>query len=132
MSVVSNECVRRLRALGITDADPLSLDYLADDVRNEIRIYCHREDIPEALEKLIPDNVCGRYIQNRLTDGTLSISGEDINAPAQKSVSVGDVSVTFAAGDGQQTAQQRIQAIAAQMSIRGRELWKCFRKVKWK
>lgn len=132
MSVLSNECIRKLEAMGITGADPLALDYLAEEIRNEMRIYCHRDDIPELLEKLIPDNVCGRYIQDRLGDGTLEAAGERVNAPVRKSVTVGDVSVDFAVGDGQQTAQQYFSSLAGQMSARGRELWKCFRKIKWK
>ena len=132
MSVISNECIRKLKAMGISDADPLALDYLADDVQNEIRIYCHRDDVPAPLARLIPDNVCGRYIKSRIADGTLQILGEAVNAAVPKAVTVGDASVTFASGEEQQTTQQRLLSYAEQMDRKGRDLWKCFKKVKWR
>lgn len=103
-----------------TDDDDILIKYIAASETQHIMNETAQDVMPEDLYNVLRDFVVGRFIQIRKA----AIIGDD-NLNVVKSLSEGDVSVTF----GGSTAEARIDELIATLT-KERDL-KCFRKFRW-
>ena len=103
-----------------TDDDDVLIKYIAENETQHILNDTAQDVMPEELVPVLRDYVVGRFIQIRKAD----IIGSD-GLAVFKSLSEGDVSVTF----GGSTAEARLDELIATLT-KERDL-KCFRKFRW-
>lgn len=110
-----------LSALGLTGAEddpllPLTVENVRYRVQNETGV---QPPFPEGLENIAVSMAAGFYLAAKKAAGQLNLEGVDLDA-AVKQVQEGDTSVTFAAGEGSQTPEQRLDSLIDRLTA-GRE-----------
>ena len=91
----------------------------------------HRK-LPPPLFYTLVDMVAGHFLFDKKAAGGLDgLEGFDFNAPA-KSITEGDISVTFAgASDGASNAESRFDAMLAQLMHPAESTLAAFRRLRW-
>ncbi len=116
----------------VTEADKPALDYLTGKCRVSLLASIHHKDVPDGLIYTLVDMVAGSFLQDRLAAGDLEIEGMDFSAAAAKSITEGDVSITFAgASDGTATPEARFLATLDGMVHPTEKILGAFRRLKW-
>lgn len=118
-----------LAALGVPDVgrDPL-LAYVIQNVTQTVLTATNQARIPEGLEAAAVSMVAGQYLH--LKKGAGQLSGFDLEV-AEKQISEGDTSITFAIGEGSQTPEQRLDGLIAHLMTSGGEQFTAYRRLKW-
>ena len=110
--------VARLKMLGytVTDEDRAGIEYLIRKCEREILDSINHRVLPEGLFYVLVDMAAGSFLFDRKESGGLEgVEGFDFSAPA-KSITEGDVSITFAgAGDGAASAESRFDALVEKL-----------------
>lgn len=126
--------VPRLAALGyiVTEDDQPGLKYLISKCEVDILSNIHHRELPDGLFYTLVDMVAGQFLYDKKAAGGLDgLEGFDFSAPA-KSISEGDVSVTFAgASDGASTAEARFDAMLDGLRRPPESVLAAFRRLKW-
>ena len=125
--------VARMAMLGYTAAedDKPTIDYLTGKCQVELLASIHHKDVPDGLIYTLVDMVAGSFLQDKLDAGTLEIEGLDFS-PAAKSITEGDVSITFAsASDGVSSPEGRFLATLDGMVRPSEKILGAFRRLKW-
>lgn len=124
----------RLAMLGytVTDADKTGLALLISQCEQEILLAINRKVMPEGLLYVHADKVAGQFLFEKKAAGKLDgVEGFDFSAPA-KSITEGDVSVTFAgASDGANTAEARFDAMLDRLIHPSESILAAFRRLRW-
>ena len=126
--------VSRLAMLGyqVTEQDKPAIDYLTSKCRVALLASIHHKDVPDGLIYTLVDMVAGSFLQDKLDAGTLEIEGMDFSAAAAKSITEGDVSITFAsASDGVSSPEGRFLATLDGMVRPSEKILGAFRRLKW-
>ncbi|MEY8418899.1 hypothetical protein AALA83_06405 [Oscillospiraceae bacterium 44-5] len=126
--------VSRLAMLGYqaTEDDKPAIDYLTGKCRVALLASIHHKDVPDGLIYTLVDMVAGSFLQDKLAAGDLEIEGMDFSAGAAKSITEGDVSITFAgASDGTATPEARFLATLDGMVHPPEKILGAFRRLKW-
>lgn len=126
--------VARMAMLGYTAAedDKPTIDYLTGKCQVELLASIHHKDVPDGLIYTLVDMVAGSFLQDKLDAGTLEIEGMDFSAAAAKSITEGDVSITFAsASDGVSSPEGRFLATLDGMVRPSEKILGAFRRLKW-
>ena len=124
--------IRFLSALGLTDAGEaplltLTLENVLHRIQNETGA---QPPFPAGLENIADSMAAGEYLRTRKAAGQLTLEGVDLEA-AVKQLQEGDTSVTFAAGEGSQTPEQRLDGLIEALTTgRARELSR-YRRLVW-
>lgn len=110
-----------LSALGLTGAEddpllPLTVENVLYQVQNETGA---QPPFPAGLENIAESLAAGEYLRAKKAAGQLNLEGVDLDA-AVKQIQEGDTSVTFAAGEGSQTTEQRLDSLIDRLTA-GRE-----------
>lgn len=92
----------RLQALGYEagDNDIFALQFVLTQVENHIKNFCNISEIPESLEQLVVDKVCGTFLSQKKASGQLT-SGQ-IEGVVKK-IQDGDTTVDFAGNTDAET-----------------------------
>lgn len=116
--------VKRLEELGyeVKGADSELLLFCKNKVENYIKNYCNLPAVPEGLIEIFIDRICGEFLFSKLRSGNLN--PENFEDSEIKSISEGDVSVTFS--DSNKTEK----LIEGLLRSGGGEL-NCYRKIRW-
>lgn len=88
----------RLTALGLTTIPTSAeLTFSIGKAQNYIKSFCNISEIPQALNYTLCDLACGYYLQ----DGALlnNIDGVDLSTGVEKSITEGDVTVSYGDSD---------------------------------
>ncbi|MBU3820311.1 MAG: hypothetical protein H9864_08105 [Candidatus Faecalibacterium intestinavium] len=120
-----------LSALGLTDAGEapllaLTVENVLHRIQNETGA---QPPFPAGLENIADSMAAGEYLRTRKAAGQLTLEGVDLDA-AVKQLQEGDTSVTFAAGEGSQTPEQRLDGLIDALLGRARELSR-YRRLVW-
>lgn len=110
--------VKRLSELGykVSEDDRGLLLSCVSFVEKHILNYCNLTAIPAELEEVFINRVCGEFLLLKLEAGEV---GGDV-----KSISEGDVSVTFFEGSG-------VRRLAEHLICSGGGEPECYRKIRW-
>lgn len=127
-----NRAKERLSALGyeFKKADEpilsFSVQKAADTVKNE----CNLPDVPEGLFCAAVDMAVGEFLMAKKAFAPDDISGIDLDA-AVKQLQIGDTNTSFAIGEGNLTAEQRLDLLINRLLNSGREQFSCYRRIRW-
>lgn len=125
--------VSRLAMLGYqaTEQDRPAIDYLTGKCKVTLLASIHHKDVPDGLIYTLVDMVAGSFLQDKLAAGGLEIEGLDFSTDT-KSVTEGDVSVTFAgANDGTSSPEGCFLATLDDMVHPSEKILGAFRRLKW-
>ena len=126
--------VLRLAMLGytVTDNDNTGLEYLINRCKQEILSNINHTVLPDGLFYTLVDMVAGQFLYDKKAAGALDgLEGFDFSAPA-KSISEGDISVTFAgASDGATTAEARFDALLETLRHPAESTLAAYRRLRW-
>lgn len=92
----------RLKSLGyeVTKEDYVALDFVARKVEQHIKHFCNISEVPNCLNYVAVDMVCGEFLLSKKATGQLKdIQVEQI----VKSIRDGDSEVAFVSGDSAET-----------------------------
>lgn len=115
---------RRLGELGYetSTSDKELLLFSKNKVENYIKNYCNLPAVPDGLTEIFIDRVCGEFLFSKFNSGNLN--SENSGESEIKSISEGDVSVTFSDKNGTEKLIERL------LQSGGGEI-NCYRKIRW-
>ncbi len=121
----------RLGSLGyeVNGDDNYSINFLANKVFNRITVECNLVEVPNDLEYIVIDMVCGEFLYNKKQTGGLN-DVFDLET-AIKTIKTGDTDVTYALGDGSETCEERLYKLIYHLMTYGEKEFLCYRKIKW-
>lgn len=127
--------VLRLAMLGYTvneDTDKPALDYLTAKCERAILDNINHKTLPDGLFYTLVDMVAGQFLHDKKAAGELDgVEGFDFSAQP-KSITEGDVSVTFAgASDGTSSAEARLDALLDTMMHPPDSTLAAYRRLRW-
>ena len=103
-----DDVVNRLSQFGylatVEDAD--AIKYTIADTESYVRLFCNIEVIPESLHHKLVNRICGVFLMFKKNMGLLNDTNFNFEK-AEKSIKLGDTSVTYAIGEGDMTPEQR-------------------------
>lgn len=129
---VYEDVVLRLSHLGyaVTDEDKSAIDYTIADTESYVKLFCNIETIPESIHHKLVNRVCGVFLMFKKNMGLLNDTNFNFEL-AEKSIKLGDTSVTYAIGEGDMTPEARFdEAINALMRDFDKNLV-LFRRLVW-
>jgi hypothetical protein len=128
--VMVTDVVERLKHFGydIKDDDMAHLEYELRKIQDYVLNYCNIPKIPEILDLRIIDRVCSDFLYYKKNAGLL----EGFNYDAViKQIKEGDTTVSYAVGQGEDTPENRFDAMVKTLE-RGFDKWLTrFRCIKW-
>lgn len=124
------EVKKRLESFGYSynESDSWVLGFVIEKVINVIKAECNVSEVPEGLEQIAIDMVCGEFLFSKKQFGQLT--DYDFEAIA-KSVKDGDTTVTFAIGEGNSTPEQRFNSAVQYLMTYGKSAFASHRCIKW-
>ena len=123
--------VLRLAMLGykVIEDDTPGIEYLISKCEKDILADINQKELPDGLFYTLVDMVAGQFMFNKKAAGYLE--GFDFEAPV-KSITEGDVSVTFAGGsDGASSAEARFDALLSKLMHPAQSTLAAFRRMRW-
>lgn len=122
--------VSRLAMLGytVTDNDETGLNFLIDKCEKDILADINQRVLPDGLFYVHVDMVAGQFLYDKKAAGGLDgLEGFDFSAPA-KSITEGDVAITFA---GASSAEAPFDALLAGLMRPPESTLAAFRRMRW-
>ena len=128
-------CVElRIRDLGF-DVPFDGLDFSIGRACETVRAAINRSDIPDGLRFTLIDMAAGMFLQTKKFGGEISWHGEKLNFSGEviKSITEGDVSVTFGGGSGgaADVTEQRFDDLVKSLAEPSPEIFYRFRRIAW-
>ena len=123
----------RLAAFGyeVQPADEALLVFALDKAVGSIKNDCNLADLPEGLQRIAVEWAAGEFLQAKKAFAPDDLAGLDLDA-AVKQIQAGDTTVVFAAGEGSQTPEQRLnQLINYLLGYGRRSELACYRRLRW-
>lgn len=97
---------------------------------NNVRCRCGVCYLPEELLDAAVDMAAGEFLFIKKASAPEDIKCVKLDA-AVKRLDMGDTSVAFAVGEGCLTEEQRLDAFIDYLLNSGKELFPCFRRIRW-
>lgn len=118
----------RLAGFGyeMTDADKPLIAFCMERAAQDIKNFCHIDEVPEALAATAVDRTCGDFLYTKMASGSLS---DRAFARVVKSVTEGDVKVDFA---GEISDQACFEAFVNGLRTGGADALRHFRRLVWR
>ncbi len=131
MNIESKDVVKRLETLGYTlnDIDNGLLKLVINGVEQYIKNFCNIFDIPTELYFVAVDMAAGTLLRTKSSVGENVCDKIDFESDGIKSISEGDVSVTYNS-DSSSSATAKYNALLDKLCNRDNELI-VFRKLRW-
>lgn len=127
-----DDVVNRLYQLGyvVEDEDRDAIEYTIADTESYVKLFCNIENVPESLHYKLVNRVCGVFLMFKKNMGLLNQTNFNFEK-AEKTIKLGDTSVTYAIGEGDMTPEGRFEeAISALMRDFDKNLV-LFRRLVW-
>ncbi len=131
---IYSELVKRLQILGVDCAteNDYELKYAANKAESTIKNETNLDIVPEGLKFVWLDMAAGYYLQEKKAIGKLSLRGVDLSEAPAKSITEGDVSITFASvSDGVKTPEARLDELIKKLTSPPDSVYAAFRRFKW-
>ena len=126
------DVVNRLSQLGyiVLAEDKDAIEYTIADAESYVKLFCNITTVPESIHHKLVNRVCGTFLMFKKNMGLLNETNFNFEK-AEKSIKLGDTSVTYAIGEGDMTPEQRFDtAINALMRDFDKNLV-LFRRLVW-
>lgn len=107
---IYNDVVNRLAQLGYvaTEDDRSAIEYTIADTESYVKLFCNIETVPESLHYKLVNRVCGVFLMFKKNMGLLGETNFNFEM-AEKTIKLGDTSVTYAIGEGDMTPEGRFE-----------------------
>ena len=115
---------------GVRDEDKDAINFTIEDTNQYVKLFCNITTVPESLHYKIVNRVCGLFLMFKKNLGLLTDSNFDFEK-AEKSVKLGDTSVTYAIGEGDSTPEGRFDAAINEMMRDFDKNLVSFRRLSW-
>ena len=121
VGVTLDEVIKRLTQLGYvpTEEDHEAIKFEMIKITNYTLNYCHITQIPSIINPRLIDRICGEFLFYKKNSG--SMEGFDYE-PAIKQIKEGDTTLAYAVGQGEDTPENRFDAMVKQLE-RGYDKW---------
>ena len=121
--------LKRLVSFGyfLKEDDSWELSFFMVNVESQIKNSCNTTSIPEGLNHLAVDMICGEFLMNRKNSGRLELSDLDLSG-AITSISEGDVSVSF---DAASSDEEKFNQLVSYLMNKRKGDFVCYRKLRW-
>lgn len=132
MAEMKKRLRERLAAFGyeLQPADEALLVFALDKAVGSIKNDCNLADLPEGLQRIAVEWAAGEFLQAKKAFAPDDLAGLDLEA-AVKQIQAGDTTVVFAAGEGSQTPEQRLNGLINYLLSYGRAELACYRRLRW-
>ncbi len=132
MAEMKKRLRERLAAFGyeVQPADEALLVFALDKAVGSIKNDCNLADLPEGLQRIAVEWAAGEFLQAKKAFAPDDLAGLDLEA-AVKQIQAGDTTVVFAAGEGSQTPEQRLNGLINYLLSYGRAELACYRRLRW-
>lgn len=132
MAEMKKQLRERLAALGyeLQPADEALLGFALDKAVSSIKNDCNVAEVPEGLQRVAVEWAAGEFLQAKKAFAPDDLSKIDLEA-AVKQIQAGDTNVVFAAGEGSQTPEQRLNQLINYLLSYGRAELACYRRLRW-
>ena len=132
MAEMKKRLRERLAAFGyeLQPADEALLVFALDKAVGSIKNDCNLADLPEGLQRIAVEWAAGEFLQAKKAFAPDDLAGLDLEA-AVKQIQAGDTNVVFAAGEGSQTPEQRLNGLINYLLSYGRSELACYRRFRW-
>ena len=101
------------------ETDDWLIDYLLKVKRQEILNYCNVDEVPEELEHILVERICGSFLAQK------AIQNPQNTESVIKSIKEGDVAIDYV------VSVANPMALFAAMAAAGEEELLCYRQMKW-
>lgn len=131
MTIDSKDVVERLNTLGynLNEGDIVTLQFAINGTEQYIKKFCNISEIPNELYYVAVDMAAGTLLKTKQSIGVDTLEGIDLDSDNIKSITEGDVSVTYNS-DSSNSATARYNALLDKLCNRKDELIP-FRKMRW-
>lgn len=123
---------KRLESFGysVTGSDDDLIDFCISKVEQHIKNFCNIPAVPDELQEVAVDMVCGELLNMKFLTGSLDdLSGLNLEVRGVKTITEGDTTVQFADTDPSDAA--KFTSLINDL-IHGREGdLICFRRMRW-
>ncbi len=132
MAEMKKRLRERLAAFGyeVQPADEALLVFALDKAVGSIKNDCNLADLPEGLQRIAVEWAAGEFLQAKKAFAPDDLAGLYLEA-AVKQIQAGDTTVVFAAGEGSQTPEQRLNGLINYLLSYGRSELACYRRFRW-
>lgn len=123
---------KRLKSFGyeVRTDDEFALAFCIEKVRSTVRNETNQKVVPEGLEYIAVDMVCGEFLLSKKTFAPDDL--ENINLDfAVKQIQKGDTNTVFAVGEGSQTPEQRLDSFINYLLSYGKGEFARYRRLVW-
>lgn len=131
---IYSEVAKRLKSLGVhavVEKD-YGVKYATDNAETTIKNETNLNIVPEGLKFVWLDMAAGYYLQEKKSIGQLCLRGVDLSEAPAKSITEGDVSITFASvSDGVKTPEARLDELIKKLTNPPDSVYAAFRRFKW-
>lgn len=126
------EAKKRLKSFGyiLKNNDESILIFSIQKAENTVKNDCNISEIPNGLINIVIDMAVGEFLKAKKTFAPDDITGLDLDY-AVKQIQTGDTNTVFAIGDGNLTAEQRLDNFINYLLTYGRDEFSCYRKIRW-
>lgn len=123
------DVIIRLQSLGydINEGDGVTLENAIRETVHYIKAYCNIKEIPKELYDTAVDMAAGRLLRDKLATGSGVCGNIDFDDEGIKSLTEGDVSVTFSDSSGKTS---RYENLIARLCNKN-DVLICYRRVRW-
>lgn len=119
----------RLKMIGyeLKKEDAIVINFVIDKVVNSIKTRCNIEEVPNTLDQIIVDRVCGEFLFAKKGAGKL----EDFDfAVTEKSIRIGDTTIDFAVNSNL-SPEANFDRLLKTLMTAGESDLVSFRKLRW-
>lgn len=125
----NEDVVIRLQCLGydVSEGDSVTLENAVRETVHYIKAYCNIKEIPRELYDTAVDMAAGRVLRDKLATGSGVCGNIDFDDEGIKSVTEGDVSVTFSDSSGKTSRYENLIDSLCNKN----DVLICYRRVRW-
>ncbi|MCI9641262.1 MAG: hypothetical protein HFJ98_00480 [Eubacterium sp.] len=122
----------RLQSFGYEwkNGDEAILSFSVQKAENTIKNECNISSVPEGLTNIAIDMAVGEFLMAKKAFAPDDIAGLDLST-AVKQIQEGDTNITFAAGEGSLTAEQRLDSFINHLLTYGKGEFVRYRRLLW-
>ena len=131
MNIKNDDVVKRLETLGynVNDSDLTLIQLTINGVEQHIKNFCNITEIPAELHNVAVDMAAGTLLKTKQAIGINVCDSIDFENDNIKSISEGDVSITYNT-DSDRSTTAKYNALLDRLCNRDNELI-AFRRIKW-
>ena len=109
--------------------DESALNFCLEKVRNTVKNETNQPDVPEGLEHIAIDMVCGEFLNTKRIFAPDDLSSFDLDG-AVKEIRTGDTTTVFS-NESSQSDEQKLISFINYLLTYGLSQFNCYRKLRW-